>query len=166
LWVSDAAEAQSERTRRTRLWERCEQRHLGFSPFGIIFASTEDPPARAPFSTWTYAPSYLPPGMSMQVAEGTTLHEPELLWVPSLRRGHRDTQPVRHALPIRRVTGVGAGVPQWIELSVPSRAAEAYGLLAYFESPRHVLEISFAASADLCFDLRPDLPLVFRSTPI
>jgi Glyoxalase-like domain len=32
LWISDPAEAQSERTRRTRLWERCEQRDVGANP--------------------------------------------------------------------------------------------------------------------------------------
>jgi hypothetical protein len=164
LWVADAAEAQSERTRRTRLWDRCEQRELGASPFGIIFAPAGDQAPPAPFPTWSYAPIYLPPGMPMLVAEGTSLSEPELFYLPFLRRGaRRDSQPLNHALPIRRVIGVAVGVPRLTELSASSRAAETEGLLEYCESPRHVLEILFEGPPDLRFDLRPELPLIFRS---
>jgi hypothetical protein len=102
VWVSDPAEAQSERTRRTRLWERCQGRDGRINPFGIIFRSTSTPPAPAPFATWSYTPVYLPRGFAMQIAEGTTLNEPGLFYLPFLRSGAaRRPEPVAHALPIR-----------------------------------------------------------------
>jgi hypothetical protein len=162
IWVADAAEAQSERTRRTRLWERCERRELGASPFGIIFAPSGDQAPAAPFPTWAYAPIYLPPGVSMLVAEGTNLSEPGLFYLPFMRRGaRRDSQPVTHALPIRRISGLAVGVPRLTEVGAASSIAEAQGLLKYFESQQHVLEILFEGPQDLRFDLRPELPLIF-----
>ena len=35
LWIDDVEAARSERTRRTRLWERWSNRDRGASPFGI-----------------------------------------------------------------------------------------------------------------------------------
>jgi hypothetical protein len=163
LWVSDAAEAQSERTRRTRLWERCEQREIGVNPFGIIFRSAHGQPAPAPFPTWSYAPAYLPAGMSMQIAEGTTLFEPELFYLPFLKGTANCSDPVIHALPIRQVSGVAVGVASVSGLSAASRAAFALGLLQYFESPQPILEILFEGPPDMRIDLRPHLPLVFRT---
>jgi hypothetical protein len=164
LWVADAAEAQSERTRRTRLWERCERRDLGANPFGIIFRSAHVQPAPAPFPTWSYTPVYLPACMTMQIAEGTTLYEPELFYLPFLKGAAIRPEPVIHELPIRQVTGLAVGVPRLTELSAASRIAESRALLQYFESPQHVLEILFEGPPDMCFDLRPHLPLVFRSS--
>jgi hypothetical protein len=165
LWVADPTDAQSERTRRTRLWERCEQRDLGANPFGIIFRSAQVQPAPAPFPTWSYTPAYLPAGMSMQIAEGTTLYEPELFYLPFLKGAPIRREPVIHALPIRQVSGLAVGVPRLTELSAASRVAASRALLRYFESPQHVLEILFEGPPDMCFDLRPRLPLVFRSSP-
>jgi hypothetical protein len=166
LWVSDPAEAQSERTRRTRLWERCEQRGIGVCPFGIIFVAAAEPAPPAPFPVRFYAPIYLPAGMSMQIALGTSLNEPELFYLPILRRGaRRPNEPVTHILPIRQISGLAVGVPGLSELSAASRIAESRALLQYFESPQHVLEILFEGPPDMGFDLRPHLPLVFRSSP-
>jgi hypothetical protein len=164
LWVADPAEAQSERTRRTRLWDRCEQRGAGANPFGIIFRSADIQPAPAPFPTWSYAPAYLPAGVSMQIAEGTTLDEPELFYLPFLRGGAIRREPVIHGLPIRQVSGAAVGVPSLAGLSAASRAAAKHGLLTYFESPQPILEILFEGPPQMRVDLRPGLPLVFRST--
>ena len=165
VWVADPAAAQSERTRRTRLWERCERRDAGANPFGIIFRSAQVEPAPAPFPTWSYAPAYLPAGLSMQIAEGTTLYEPELFYLPFLRGAATRREPVIHALPIRQVSGLAVGVPRLRELSAASRIAESRALVRYFESSQHVLEILFEGPPDMCCDLRPHLPLVFRSSP-
>ena len=53
LWVSNPAEARSEQTRHTRLWERWSSRASGACPFGVIFRPTGAQPA-APFETWSY----------------------------------------------------------------------------------------------------------------
>ncbi len=164
VWVADPDEARNERTRRTRLWERCEVKDSQVSPFGIIFRSTSTPPAPAPFATWSYTPVYLPPGLAMQVAEGTTLCEPELFYLPFLRRAATQrTEPVAHAPPIRRIRGLSVGVRDRAALSAASRCAEQHGLVSYFESPQPLLEILFEGPAGMRVDLRPELPLVFRS---
>ena len=166
VWVTDPAEVQNERTRRTRLWERCQHQDSQVSPFGIIFRPTRTPPAVPPFATWSYTPVYLPPGLAMQVADGTTLFEPELFYLPFLKRGAaRSQEPVSHALPIRRIRGMSVGLRNRDALSAASRCAEQQGLVSYFEAPQPLLEILFQGPAGMRIDLRPDLPLLFRSAP-
>jgi hypothetical protein len=162
LWVSDPAEVQSEQTRRTRLWERCEQREAGANPFGIVFRSAHSQTSPAPFPTWSYAPPYLPAGISMQIAAGTRLSEPELFYLPFLKGAAIRSEPVIHAPPIRQVSGVALSVASMSGLSAASRAAFAHGLLQYFESPQPILEILFEGPPEMRIDLRPDLPLLFR----
>ena len=164
VWVTDPGEACNERTRRTRLWERCEGQDGQVSPFGIIFRSTGTPPAQPPFATWSYTPIYLPPGLAMQVADGTTLNEPELFYLPFLRRAtaHR-TEPVAHAFPIRRICGLSVGLRGRDALSAASRCAEQHDLVSYFEAPQPLLEILFEGPAGMRIDLRPELPLMFRA---
>lgn len=163
IWVADPAEAQSAQTRRTCLWDRWSQRHSGSSPFGIVFRAAGEQDSAAPFPTWDYYPSYLPPGVAMQIAAGTALHEPELFYLPFLKHsGAASREPTDHAPPIRRVRGLCIGMPRLQELSAASRLAEQHGLVRYFESPQPILEIRFAGVSDLRFDLRPALPLLFR----
>ena len=164
VWVSDPVEALNDRTRRTRLFERCARRDGTTSPFGIIFRPSGAQPPPAPFPTWEYVPQYLPPGLSMQVAEGTTLEEPELFYLPFLKRAERGSD-VRHSAPIRRISALSVGVRGYDALSAASRCAERQGLVNYFEAPRPLLVIQFAGPAGLNFDLRPDLPLILRSAP-
>jgi hypothetical protein len=164
VWVADPAEAQNETTRRTRLWERCQGDGGHVSPFGIIFRSTGTPPAPPPFATWSYTPVYLPPGLAMQIADGTSLYEPELFYLPFLRRGAAQRpEPLSHTLPIRRVRGLSVGVRDRNALSVASRCAEKHGLVSYFDAPQPLLEILFEGPAGMRIDLRPELPLLFRS---
>ncbi len=166
LWVADPAEARSERTQPTRLWDRWAHRKAGANPIGVVFRSSDGLLDSVPFKTWAYAPSYLSVGASIQIAEGTTLEEPELFCLPFLdRAARRNSEPVAHALPIRRIVGVAVGVRRIRELTAASRSAQAHGLLAYFESPQPVLEIIFQGPQDGGLDLRPDLPVIFRGTP-
>jgi hypothetical protein len=164
IWVSDPVEAQSERSRRTRLWQRWAQRENGVCPFGIVFRPVGDPPSSAPYPVWSYTPSYVPPGMTIEVAAGTTLYEPELFYLSFLKRAaNRGHEPVNHAMPIRRIAGLAAGVPDVAGLSAASRIAAEHKLLGYFESRQYVLEILFEGAAEMRFDLRPELPLLFRA---
>lgn len=164
VWVADPGEAQNERTRPTRLWERCQGRDSGVSPFGIVFRSTSTPPAPAPFATWSYTPIYLPPGLAMQIADGTTLNEPGLFYLPFLKSGAaRRPEPVAHALPIRVIRGLSVGLQDRNTLSAASRCAEQHGLVSYFEAPQALLEILVEGPPGMRIDLRPGLPLVFRS---
>jgi hypothetical protein len=165
VWVADAAEVQSAATRRTRLWDRLQRADNEVSPFGIIFRSSVMPPASPPFATWSYTPVYLPSGLAMQIAEGTSLYEPELFYLPFLRRATAQSEPVEHALPIRRIRALSVGLRNRQDLSAASRSAEKHGLVSYFVSPQPALEILFEGPAGMRIDLRPDLPLVFHSAP-
>ena len=164
VWVADPVEVQNERTRRTRLWERIQRKDSQVSPFGIIFRSTGTPPEPAPFATWSYTPVYLPPGLAMQIADGTTLSEPELFYLPFLRRvAAQSSEPLLHALPVRRIRGVSVGVRDRNALSAASRCAQEHGLVNYFDAPQPLLEILFEGPTGMRIDLRPGLPLLFRS---
>jgi hypothetical protein len=162
VWVADADEAQNDRTRRTRLFERCQGKDRQVSPFGIIFRPSGTPAAPAPFATWPYTPAYLPAGLAMQIAEGTTLFEPGLFYLPFLRRaaGQRH-EPVTHAPPVRRIRGLSVGVRDREALSAASSCAEEHGLVNYFDAPQPLLEVVFEGPAGMRIDLRPELPLLF-----
>ena len=96
LWV---AETTGARVRRTRLSERCANREGRTCPFGIIFRATGDDGSAAPFPTWPYYASYLPQGLAIEIAEGTTLEEPELFYLPFARRaGNRGSTCAPHCL--------------------------------------------------------------------
>jgi hypothetical protein len=166
VWVDNPLEARSEQTRRTRLWERWAGRDLGSSPFGVLFCAGSDMVTPAPYPTWDYRPNYLPPGFAIEIAQGTRLEEPELFYMPSMRRDRvRRNEPSHHALPIRHIFGVSVGLAGIENLSEASRLARNAGLLSYAESPNPVLEIRFASAANQVIDLRPTLPLFFRGVP-
>jgi hypothetical protein len=164
LWVSDPAEARSEQTRRTRLWERWSQRGSSVCPFGLVFRPQGADPATAPFTTWAYRPNYLPSGLAIEFAEGVPLEEPELVYLPFLRRaGPPAHEPTDHALPVREICAVAVGLPSAAGLSEPSKAVRAAGLVTYHSAAEHVLELTFVAAVETTFDLRPTLPLLLRA---
>lgn len=163
LWVSDPAQACSEPTRRTRLWQRWTQRRRTASPFGLVFRSTGDQATAAPFATWTYRPDYLPPGLAIEFAEGGALAEPELVYLPFVRRAAPPAgEPIEHAVPLQHLLGATVCLPGAAHLSTPARAARSAGLVAYRRGAEHLLELRFQAARASLFDLRPALPLLLR----
>lgn len=163
LWVTDPAQACSEQTRRTRLWQRWSQRRKSASPFGLVFRARCGQAAAAPFATWTYRPDYLPPGQVIEFAEGVALEEPELVCLPFLQRSSPPSgEPVEHALPLRQLLGVTVGLPAAASLSPPSEAARAAGLVSYRRAADPLLEMTFQAAQEFLLDLRPSLPLLLR----
>jgi hypothetical protein len=166
VWVDNPDEAKSEQTRRTRLWERWKGRNQSASPFGILFCSSNEDDSSAPFPTWDYRPDYLPPGLAIEIAEGTRLEEPELFYMPSMRRDRpRQSEPVDHSVAVGEILGLNVGVRGVGKLSDASRAAQEAGLLEYRESDQPLLEIRCALAPDSVIDLRPSLPLLFRGEP-
>jgi Glyoxalase-like domain len=161
LWVVDQAEITSDQTRRTRLWERCSNPEMADSPFGILYRSdgNDSPP---PFQTWVYSPSYLPSAFAIEIAEGTTLQEPELFYLPFLRARGSTTEPTNHRMQFRFVSSVAVGVRNPAALSHAALAAQKLGHIRYFPSAQPLLEINFNGAAKAHLDLRPTLPLVFR----
>lgn len=164
LWVADAAELASERTRPTRLGERLAD--AAASPFGICFRPAAGARA-APFPAWSYVPAYLPPGMTIEIARDAPLSEP--MWfhlaaatapeaAPPARR-----QPLAHPVGLREITSVVVTVPGARAWSAAAQAAIATGRLALREGEAHLLEIGFdGETCGRVHDLRPALPLVLR----
>ena len=103
----------------------------------------------------------------MLVADGTSLFEPELFYLPFMHRPRaRGAEPTAHRLPIREIQGLSIGVGRLDALSAASRAAAAEGLVEYFAAAAPVMEIEFAGPSGpsgMSVDLRPTLPLIFRS---
>ena len=163
LWVSSPKEARSPRTRRTKLWERWSSRASGACPFGIVFRPESIHAGEAPFATWQYRPSYLPAGHAIGVAEGMTLHEPALFYLPFARRsGAPAHEPLDHGLPIQRIDQVSVGLPASAALSEASMRVASEGVVRYFPADQNVLELVFLANQEVIFDLRPLLPLRLR----
>jgi Glyoxalase-like domain len=163
LWVSDPVEALSAQTRPTRLWERWSSSASGGCSFGIVFRSIDAQAAVPPFATWSYHPNYLPADLVIEFAEGTSLEEPELIYLPFVHRsGPPAHEPTDHALPIQQLCGVTVELPSAESLSQPSEVAQSAGLLTYRLASEYVLELNFVAAEESLFDLRPTLPLRFR----
>ena len=82
FWVSDPREAQAEEVLKARLFERWSKRNEGACPFAIIFRPADaSVAAEPPFPTWAYRPSYMPAGVSIDIAKDTPLSGPEFFYL-------------------------------------------------------------------------------------
>jgi len=165
MWVTDPDEAQSELTQRTRLWERWSKRMNGACPFGIVLrAGATASSADCPFSSWAYRPSYLPPTLSIDIATGTPLEEPEFLYLGFQRaRARQGLEPTTHRIPANRLTRVGVSLPASVSRSSAGRALERKGLLSFTAANDYVMSLTFDGSAsENTADLRPDIPIVLH----
>src|SRR5690242_19367379 len=85
VWVSDAREAQSQRTRRTMLWERWSAREDNASPFGICMRPINPQDTEPPFPAWEYRPAYLPDPLVMHIGD-VGIEEPMWVYLSFMRR--------------------------------------------------------------------------------
>jgi len=161
LWVRDAAEAQSDATRATRLWERWHGRADECCPFGIAFRPVAGAVA-APFETWAYHPQYLPSHLSIDLARGTPLAEPELFYLDFARSPDIRTQPIEHAIPCDVLQEVRIDLRGAAPLSAAARIVEAAGGVTYRDADRWHLELVFNAASPRVLDFGPDLPISLR----
>jgi hypothetical protein len=160
LWVADENEARSPVTAPTRLWDRWAARRDGVCPFGIGLrpAATGGAP---PFATWPYRPSYLPAGISIDMAKDTPLAEPELFFLATARRrpDFRELA-ARHASAVGPLTSVTIELPGATPLSPACAALQAAGAVRFAPAQRHGLRLGFGdRGAGRSADLRPALPL-------
>ena len=165
LWVADPTEAQSEQTRDTRLWERWLGAGRGSSPFGIIVRPTNPSRRQCPFPSWDYVPQSMP-GLVLQIASNTALHEPMWCYMEAGRRPDETPperrQPMEHPAGLREITGVRLSCPSLAEASVTAVMASE-GVIACQVGKEHQLELEFDGQRiGRHADFRPDLPLVFR----
>ena len=165
FWVADPEEAQNERSRPTRLWERWSKRQADACPFGVILRpSAEARERNPPFASWSYHPQYMPPGLAIEIATGTPLGEPELFYIPFARRPDAiGREPLTHATGFREISAARVGLPAPGTLSRAARQAEAAGVVSFVTEAEHVMILGFdGEGAGKARDLRPELPLVLR----
>jgi hypothetical protein len=162
LWVSDPAEAQSEQTCRTGLYDRWIESDRGGCPFGFIFRPDSNVPEPPPFPAWEYRPSWLPPPHVVYVAE-TPFHEPIWFYMDFLRPSRNNDQFVNHRNLMGGITGVELTTPRPMA-SESSRAVLKSGALNHRTGPQYQLDITFDNNRrNQLIDITPDLPVRFHA---
>jgi hypothetical protein len=168
LWISDPEEARSETTAPTRLFERWRGRASETSPFGIAVRPQANAATTAqPFETWTYAPPYLPQGMTIDMAAALPLTDPEMLFVRFARRPDARLgaarEPVSHPLGVSELSSLSITTNFGEPSSAASRALVRHGIVQFRSGDSQALELGFDARRQgRELDLRPRLPLVLR----
>ncbi|MDC8760520.1 VOC family protein [Janthinobacterium fluminis] len=162
LWLDDAAQAQSELTRPTMLFERLGGDAPRVSPFGLCFRPSAPGDKAAPFPSWPYRPVYLPPGLAVDIA-AAPLSEPMWFFLSFGARPDAAAptrrQPLLHRAGLREITSLRLTAPA---AGAPSAAAVAAGIETR-EGAAHLLEIGFdGEGAGRAHDFRPALPLLLR----
>ena len=161
LWVSNSAEARSEATRETGLWERWSTRANGASPFGICTRPTMPGTAGAPFSAWEYRPAYLPPELCLYIGKAP-LEEPMWVHLAFVDRQHREQHFVRHPNGATDISGLRLLTPASLQ-SDAARVALQNGVLTAAACDQHLLEIEIdRRRRNQTLDLRPALPVVVQ----
>jgi hypothetical protein len=160
LWVSDSAEARSEATRATGLWQRWST-GANASPFGICTRPTTPGTAGAPFSAWEYRPAYLPPELCLYIGKAP-LEEPMWVHLAFVDRQHREQHFVRHPNGATDISGLRLLTPASLH-SDPARVALQNGVLTAAACDQHLLEIEIdRRRRNQTLDLRPALPVVVQ----
>jgi len=152
LWMTSAAEAQSEQTGRTRLFERLSG-GAGVCPFGIILRRAPQGDAAPPFPSWLYQPVTMP-GLSLHIAAATSLTEPMWCYLAAGR------SPSEGSI---GMTGLRVCGPSPPPQSVTMSMARA-GILRWVEEDAYRIEIELdQGQQGRLLDLRPDLPLTIAA---
>lgn len=170
VWVEHEDETRSPIVAPTNLWERWRYRETGYSPFGICLrpvASGNAPRTALPFETWPYRPPYLPPGMHIDVATGTSDGEPLLFAAPISRRpdavAAERRQPLDHPVGVAEITGLRITLPKSTPTSPAVRALQREGPISFDIGEDHLAQFEFDHAAQgRSADFRPALPLRFR----
>jgi hypothetical protein len=166
LWVHNREEAMSEQIRRTRLWERWQNRDRGACPFGICLRPTAESTDTIAFPSWAYQPPYLPETMSFAVGHNSdVLAEPMLLQTPFGQRpdhySAEKAQPLNHALGIQEITRVEIITPSGNNPSAALQSVIATHQVALRLGTEYCIELGFDGETQARqIDFRPKLPLV------
>jgi hypothetical protein len=164
LWVSDTAEARSEATRRTRLWERWSGRNSGACPFGLCFRLAQGEHGEPPFANREYRPAYLADPLCIQIATNVdALVEPMLCHLSFARRpdsySEARRQPLDHPAGLREVTRVELATPA-TKASPELKAIVKANLVQWRTGPDYHIQLGFdGETLGRNVDCRPALPL-------
>jgi hypothetical protein len=161
LWVSDAAEAQSDGARRTLLWERWSGRENHTCPFGICLRPDDSQATEPPFPAWEYRPPYLPEPLCLHIGEAG-VEEPMWVYLSFMQRTQREQWFSDHPIGIREITGLTLTSPALLRSAAAQRVVES-GILATRIGTAPLLEIEFDGHRrNQRADFRPHLPFVFK----
>jgi Glyoxalase-like domain len=161
LWVDNSADAQSQQTAPTLLWERWSGRGSGACPFGIIVRPADAGGADLPFPAWQYRPLWLPADLQIYVAP-TGVEEPMWLFMPFMRRILHEQRFVPHPSGVQDITRLTLTTPALLQSSAARALAESE---VFFEreGPEYLLTVEFDHGLrQEMTDFRPDLPLIFQ----
>lgn len=148
IWVSDTMEVQTELVRPLGLWDRSRWRETNASPFGIGLRSSASENKSLPFKTFPYNPPYLPPGVSIQIAENNPpLSKPLTFIVPTAKQlaSPPQTQKVsiEHPLGCRQITAVRIHMLGEKPPSEEVKALSNLGVVLESNSISHHLDLEF-----------------------
>ncbi|HKD06543.1 MAG TPA: VOC family protein [Bryobacteraceae bacterium] len=161
IWVSDASEAQSPKTRRTLLWERWSGRKEQASPFGICMRPAGSEEIRSPFPGWEYRPDYLPTPAAFHIGDAG-ITEPMWIYLSFLRQSRLEQNFFEHQIGVREITGLTLTTPFPLQ-SPASQAVIESSILTARSGGESLIEIEFDhARREKAEDLRPHLPLILR----
>jgi hypothetical protein len=147
LWVYEVAEAMSDQSAPTQLWERWSRRKLDANRFGLCFASEQRVQASAlPFPTRSYQPEYLSADRSILFADKLSLQEPEIFLLDWPQARTRSSEPREHQLGLLELKSVSIGLPRNVISPTLPRIAEA-GLFSVHESEQAELVLDFLATS-------------------
>lgn len=157
VWVEDPAEAQSEQTRRTQLWERWSNPGRDACPFGVILRPAPADFRACPFAFWEYRPASVP-DLSLRIATAATLNEPMWCFMDVVRSPSN----IEHPAGLRRLTRISLNCPALSDDCVTRHMAEI-GVIDLHQAAAHLLDLEFDCGGQRkAFDFRPGLPLRFR----
>lgn len=158
IWLTDATDAASEPTRRTRLLERTSGAR-GACPFGIALRGGGGEPPPMPFATWAYRPQYVPEGTAIPVGVNSEVPGEPLLFVLPWRTEAAWPAP-EHPNGARRITGVRLELEEGGTFSGEVAAVVRAGLIEVRRGGAWLMDVELdhgASGAEL--DLRPEIPL-------
>lgn len=161
LWVNDPSAAQSERTKRTLLWERWSGRQANASPFGICVRPVNPQDTGSPFPAWEYRPAYLPDPLSLQIGEAG-IEEPMWVHLSFVRRTQREGWFTKHPIGVREITRLTLTTPMPLRSNASQRIIENK-VLAIRTGEKSLLEIECDCHRlNEYVDFRPHLPVIFQ----
>lgn len=103
IWIQNSSEAQSEATRRTRLFERSESVRSGFSPYGICVTADDLANVKDQFRGWSYRPGYLPPGFEIWMANNEMYPQEPAVFLLNIPEGYSRPASSKNSLAIKRI---------------------------------------------------------------
>lgn len=142
---------------RTGLFERSRWRDNGASPFGIALRSN-GPDRRLPFPCWDYAPSYLPPGLTIPMATSSADPRQPLIFLspgsqpPSAWTDGRAGQRQR-ATGLTDISGLRVGLPSDAPPCEALLFLATAGLLSIEPTDRHTLTLTLSTEHGSCRSL-------------